>query len=472
MSCGQKKIGINLVPRQPCDKLPLFRCLETAHSVNGARDEASYPYLRSLLKYNTRECLNVISLAFDQAEFSGEMGLLQRRRLVQILLQIVTVPEFSRSQVINLACFVVSLITSNNLSVEVETLDTVITSLTDRVDDRLSLRDHVEREQAWLDMLSLNKLGHLSTDCQLELALESRCYRVAEHLYELQKNYSNIFVCYLKDPVRKLDVFNYILAYINDKNRAVKQQFFDNFPELVELDSQKTSDIVIEHFPDLIEQFNNILSEYSDLQYLFLKGVFTQSEMKQPSELSECYLNLLCEKNEKEAIDFIKTSSCRREEALKITRKHEAHAVTALLLERGGEWMEALELLLAHDLVDEGLNLCVQGAEHLDGEGAQKLWLRLLEYHKSTSVLSLRQLVHAAAPHVPPQQLLGLVSDARFGDVKGLVQGMLADYAHDVDVLETTLRLLSRDLHHGKFHGSLCISSVKQCNQQYTKFFK
>lgn len=82
------------VPRVKHDVL---RCLETVHSVNGRSDEGKYPYLRALLRYNTRECLNVVELAFTEAEFLGEMGLLQRQRLVQILTQIVTPPQFSVS---------------------------------------------------------------------------------------------------------------------------------------------------------------------------------------------------------------------------------------------------------------------------------------------------------------------------------------------------------------------------------------
>ncbi|KAJ8967744.1 hypothetical protein NQ317_010805 [Molorchus minor] len=78
-------------------KQDILRCLETVHSINVANDESTYPYLRALLKYNTRECLNVVELAFTEAEFSGEMGLLQRHRLVQILLQVITPPDFSVS---------------------------------------------------------------------------------------------------------------------------------------------------------------------------------------------------------------------------------------------------------------------------------------------------------------------------------------------------------------------------------------
>lgn len=78
-------------------KSDVLRCLETVHSMNADDSEPKYPYLRALLKYNTREFLNVVEIAFKEIEFSGEMGLLQRERLVQILIQIVNVPDFSVS---------------------------------------------------------------------------------------------------------------------------------------------------------------------------------------------------------------------------------------------------------------------------------------------------------------------------------------------------------------------------------------
>ncbi|EFA00812.1 vacuolar protein sorting-associated protein 8 homolog isoform X1 [Tribolium castaneum] len=441
----------------PRAKHEVLRCLETVHSMKGSENEPSYPYLRALLKYNTRECLNVVGLAFTEAEFSGEMGLLQRQRLVQILTKIVIPPEFSASQIINLACFIVRLVTSNNLNIDEAMLDTVIKSLTDFVDQPLSLRDHSEREQAWLDLLNAGKLKFLSNKDLLHLALESKCYRVAEHLYEVLNDYSNILVCYLRDPVRKSDVFNYILNYITDAERSVEEQFVVNFRDLVATDSKKTSEVVVEHFPELIVQLSEIVDSAPDLQYAFLKGVVS-SDIKLPSELAEKYLELLCLKNPQEVCSYVQLSSCRIDKALAITKKHEVHAATALLLEQGGEWTDALQLLLQHDMVDEAVNLCIRGAEHLDSDGAQKLWLALLQHNKSTRTMSLRQLLHAAAPHVLPAQLLNLVSNASFGDVKVLLQGMLIDYVHDVQMFSTTLKLLSRDLHH-ELAKSLCSNS-------------
>lgn len=79
----------------PRVKHDILRCLEAIHSVNAKENELTYPYLRSLLLYNTRECFNLIELAFGENEFSGEMGLLQRKRLIEILIQIVQPPQFN-----------------------------------------------------------------------------------------------------------------------------------------------------------------------------------------------------------------------------------------------------------------------------------------------------------------------------------------------------------------------------------------
>lgn len=62
----------------------------------------------------------------------------------------------------------------------------------------------------------------------------------------------------------------------------------------------------------------------------------------------------------------------------------------------------------------------------------------------------MRQLLHAAAPHVPPDQLLDLVNNANYGDVKSIVLGMLSDYKHDVDLLQSSMKVLGKDLHYRK----------------------
>ncbi|KAL3276254.1 hypothetical protein HHI36_020969 [Cryptolaemus montrouzieri] len=429
-------------------KFDILRCLEALHSINGSQNEKTYPYLRALLKFNMRECLNVIELAFTEVEFSGEMGLLQRQRLVQILMEIVKPPEFSDSEEINLACFICRLVTSNKLNLEDSFLSRIFQILMGKTSKSIKLRDHMEREQSWLDLMATNRLKDESYDVLLKAALDARCFRVAEKLYELQGDYSDILRCYLDDVIRKNEVFGYVVRHIEDDARSVREQFLVHFKELVAIDSKKTVGIVNEHFSDLIEQFCEMLEDDDDSRYLFLRELIS-CDIKLPSRIAEIYLELLCRNNTEQVRNFVELGLCRMEEALEITKKYRVHAATALLLEQGGEWLEALELLLEHNLVDHALSLCIRGAEHLDSEGAQKLWMVLLQHEKSSENMSLRQLLHATAPHIPPAQLLELVSNVKFGDVRVSLQGILNDYVHDIHMHSTTLKLLSKDIQQG-----------------------
>lgn len=66
-----------------------MRCLTAQHSMNSPEGEMPYPYLRALLQFDTRETLNVLSLAFMEREFNTELGMSQRQRIINILLEII-----------------------------------------------------------------------------------------------------------------------------------------------------------------------------------------------------------------------------------------------------------------------------------------------------------------------------------------------------------------------------------------------
>ncbi|KAK5642593.1 hypothetical protein RI129_008760 [Pyrocoelia pectoralis] len=452
----------------PRIKHDILRCLETIHTVHCVENEENFPYLRALLKYNTRECLNVIEIAFREVEFSGEMGLLQRQRLVQILLQIVTRPEFRESQVIILACFISRLITSDNLNADEEILNKIIQSLTNIGEKQLSLRDHSEREQAWIDLLNGDKIRHIDLDQLLRIALDSQCHKVAECIYEKQGKFANIMECYLRDKVRHVEVFNYIAKYILNEERCIQQQFIAHFKTLVDIDSKRTADVVIENYSELAEQFCVILETDSELLYKFLSQII-YTDVKLSPQITEEYLRLLCVKNPSAVYSYVKLNLCRVEEALKITQKYQMHLSIAWLLEQNGDFEEALNLLLKHNMIDSALGVCIRGSEHLDAKETQKLWLELLKHPTVIENISMRELLHSAAPHVPPAQLLELVTDANLGDVKVLIEGMLSDCEHDIQLLNSTFKILSCDLHHGLarslcYHGKGISVQTLTCN--------
>ncbi|KAK9877821.1 hypothetical protein WA026_020057 [Henosepilachna vigintioctopunctata] len=426
-------------------KFDVLRCLETLHSINYKENEKTYPYLRALLKFNIRECLNVIELAFTEVEFSGEMGLLQRNRLVKILMEIVTPPEFSECEEINLACFICRLVTSDRINLEDNLLGINFEKLMQSTSGPINLRDQMEREQSWLDLIISNRLKNISSDDMIKRALESKCFRVAEYLYNLDKNYCRIVECYLNDMIRKNEVFDYIVKYIDVNERCIRDQFSSHFSEIITIDHRKTVEIVVEYFPELIPQFCDTLEGDDNLRFQFLDGLIN-CDVKLPSNISEIYLDLLCVYQKEKVKEFVEQRLCTVKSALEITQKYDLHEATAILLEQDGEWFEALELYLDHGFVDRALNLCIRGTEHLDSDEAKKLWIFLLEHEKNNKSISLRQLLHSTAPYIHSSQLLDFIFNVNFCDIKTSLLEIYTDYLIDTYLNTINLKLLGEDI--------------------------
>ena len=87
-------------------KHEVFKCLTLIHSKNASEDERPFPYLRTLLRFDTREFLNVLALAFEEEEFTSELVLIQRQRVIDLLLQVMSGDDFSAAQMGSLFTFV------------------------------------------------------------------------------------------------------------------------------------------------------------------------------------------------------------------------------------------------------------------------------------------------------------------------------------------------------------------------------
>ena len=86
-------------------KYDVYNCLTAIHTKRNPENELAYPYLRTLLTFDTQGLLNVLSIAFEEQEFKTEAGQCNKQRMVDILLRIM-VPDssdssFSPSQVQN-----------------------------------------------------------------------------------------------------------------------------------------------------------------------------------------------------------------------------------------------------------------------------------------------------------------------------------------------------------------------------------
>ncbi|CAB1327464.1 unnamed protein product, partial [Coregonus sp. 'balchen'] len=90
----------------------------------------------------------------------------------------------------------------------------------------------------------------------LGLAEKAEFYQICEFLYEQKHLYDKIMDCYLRDPLRKEEIFNYIHnllslpGYSTEEKQCVWDKALLHIAELVTLDPAKSADLVAMHFPE------------------------------------------------------------------------------------------------------------------------------------------------------------------------------------------------------------------------------
>ncbi|XP_063227477.1 vacuolar protein sorting-associated protein 8 homolog [Bacillus rossius redtenbacheri] len=469
-------------------KYEVFKCLTSLHSKDAADSELPYPYLRTLLQFDTREFLNVLALAFEEPEFTSELGLRQVQRLVDILLLVMVKGSgFMPSQVGSLFTFLARQLAKPwcGLHVDRQLFEQVVEFLTES-SGSTSLGHHEERQQALLELMRVGGLQHFDQDRLLRLADGAGFYRVCELLYERRREHHRILQCYLRDPLRRPQVFSFLhnlLAQCGGEGRAprVEAQVLEQAPELLDLDAGRTAQLVCAHLPRLVPAVVERLHDQPRLLLAFLRAVFQYREGPgrddPPLEprLAELHIALLCDHAPGEVLGFL--AACdgyRLDEATAITRARGHAEATAFLLERAGDHRGALALLLgrleragegelAH-LVARLQALCQRASASLDERARQEMWFSLLECvmrpqrdpaRDSRELKDLtQQLLMCMSSHVSlPAMLQFILKDpaytgGKFGDIRELMMGMLSNSCYEETLLQVTSRLLSSDLHH------------------------
>uniref|UniRef100_A0A9J7Y8S6 VPS8 subunit of CORVET complex n=1 Tax=Cyprinus carpio carpio TaxID=630221 RepID=A0A9J7Y8S6_CYPCA len=270
----------DLVPQV---KNQVFEFLIRLHSVEAAQEEEVYPYIRTLLHFDTREFLNVLALTFEDFK-NDKQALEYQQRIVDILLKVmVDNSDFTPSQVGCLFTFLARQLAKpdNTLFVNRKLFDQVLEFLCSPDDDSR----HTERQQVLLELLQVGGVVQFDEGHLLDLAEKAEFYQICEFMYDRKHLYDKIVDCYLKDPLRKEELFNYI---------------------------------------------HNILSMpgYSseEKQLVWVKAL-------QHIKVSQKRLHMLCP---------LEHTPGRE----KITEKHKLHEATAYLLEKKGDVQGAFEVLL------------------------------------------------------------------------------------------------------------------------------
>ncbi|KAF1549037.1 hypothetical protein FQV10_0008744, partial [Eudyptes schlegeli] len=503
----------------PLVKNQVFEFLIRLHSTEGSVDEEVYPYVRTLLHFDTREFLNVLALTFEDFK-NDKQAVEYQQRIVDILLKVmVENSDFTPSQVgclftflarqlakpnntlfVNRTLFDQASLTHANLYI----LAQVLEFLCSPDDDSR----HSERQQVLLELLQAGGIVQFEESRLIQMAEKAEFYQICEFMYERELRYDKIIGCYLRDPVRKEEVFNYIHnilsmpGYSAEEKQLVWQKALEHIEELLLLSPCKAADLVAIHFS---EQIESIITNLQDqfLLFQFLRSLLDPREginqdlIHLPPCITEHFIELLCQYSPDQVLEMLKVLEyCRLEETIQITQKHQLHEASSYLLEKKGDihgaflvMLERLqskllmltqddessaELLLLENIEDtlmKTIALCQRNSHNLDQQQREALWFPLLEammspqklsgssqcrYSESLKSLTMQVLNNMAAFIALPSILQRILQDpvygkGKLGEIQGLVLGMLDTFNYEQTLLETTTNLLNHDL-----HWSLC----------------
>ncbi|XP_054652003.1 vacuolar protein sorting-associated protein 8 homolog isoform X1 [Dunckerocampus dactyliophorus] len=509
-------------------KIQVFEFLILLHTAEASSHEEPYPYIHTLLHFDTREFLNVLAMTFEDFK-NDKQAIEYQQRIVDILLQVmVDNPDFTPSQVGMLFTFLARQLSKpdNTLFVNRKLFDQVLEFLCKSDDDSR----HTERQQVLLQLLQVGGVVQFDEGKLLTLAEEAKFYQILEFLYEKKHMYDKTIDCYMKDSQRKGEIFAYIHQLMStssptcEEKQMVKKKTLQHIQELVTIDASKSADLVVCHF---VEEVKQIISELLDGELLFtFVTCFLESwDRHHPGstlplehELHKLLLDLLCRFAPQELLHFLQTSRhYRLDEAIQMTEKYHHSEATGYLLEKKGDFygaytvlLEALKVKLstltadtnrgqsedeegnesaALGRVQRSLNDLIalghRSSQKLQQPQIKELWFSLLETlmapQRQTTAKHISEVLKELTMRVfnsmssfisLPAIIQLVLQDPLYGEGQvaefhGLLLGMLDTFNYEQTLFETTTRLLNHDLHWSLAHLRTAVTKGLHPRQDY-----
>ncbi|CAD6242413.1 GSCOCG00009489001-RA-CDS [Cotesia congregata] len=502
----------------PRAKAQILAALLSQHSSLAADSERQYPYLRTLLKFDARGFLDVISMAFQEPEFKTEMGYRQRQRLIDILLTIVVpstppspqsqdyLDENKKSPVL---VFIANQVANTNVTLEPGVLKQLVELLcTESLSSKIVRDQKLERENAVLQLIYTHKLNGITDNVLLTLAQRVNYYKIAEVIYTARDDWTSVCKCFIADCYRQHQVWSWLEKL---STSGFIKVVLDNIPALVGIDVDRIAGLIAKRIPGkvdkIIERLKNDPSlEYSLLLALFLINQYNDEEASKvelATQQLERLLELMCQYDPARVVGHMNGAhGCRLDQALVIVEKSGHQEALALMYEKMGNFQEAFELLSGilkkklrdfcdggseEDVVAATINvsgLCRRSAGNLD-------WMPLVETvlksydlesdknDKKDKLENLRgKLLKIVLEALSGTNALSIVlerilkhplaTSGTVGDIRQLLTGVLTHSRYEQILVEKTAKLVSLELHESlkktlRDAGRACASACTVC---------
>uniref|UniRef100_A0A3Q1HLR0 RING-type domain-containing protein n=1 Tax=Anabas testudineus TaxID=64144 RepID=A0A3Q1HLR0_ANATE len=498
-------------------KNQVFEFLIHLHSAESSVEEEVFPFIRTLLHFDTREFLNVLAMTFEDFK-NDKQALEYQQRIVDILLQVmVDNPDFTPSQVGGLFTFLARQLAKpdNTLFVNRKLFDQVLEFLCCPDDDSR----HTERQQVLLELLQVGGVVEFNEEKLLALAEKAKFYQICEFLYEKKHLYHRIIDCYLRDPLREVEVFSYIHnllsmpGYSPEEKQSIKNKALQHIqlPSGATVCSTSCCDpaIPMKHTQSCVSSKCVLSAPCLCPALLFRDSHHSGTMLLLERDLYELLLDLLCRFAPEQLLSFLQTSQhYRLEEAIQITQKYHHNEATAYLLEKKGDVHGAFMVLLEVTIdrredeerghrstltrVQDSLNniiaLCHRSSQNLDLQQREVLWFPLLETmmdsqkqvkgpnpkHTSDMLKELTmKILNCMSSFISlPAIIQRILQDPVYGkgklaEIQSLILGMLDTFNYEQTLLETTTCLLNHDLHWSLAHLRSAVTRGLHPRQDY-----
>ncbi|XP_019737442.1 vacuolar protein sorting-associated protein 8 homolog [Hippocampus comes] len=467
------------------------------------------------------KCFVDLEKAFDVSPWESFGGCFGSTSVTKPRKQVmVDNPDFTPSQVGGLFTFLARQLSKpdNTLFVNRKLFDQVLEFLC-RSDDASR---HTERQQVLLQLLQVGGVVQFDEEKLLTLSQRAKFYQILEFLYEKKHMYDKTIDCYLKDPLRKGEIFSYIdhlmsmSSHGSEEKQAIKNKTLQHIQELIIFDTNRSADLVVCHFAEEVDQIVCLLPD-GELHFKFLSSFMESWERHYPGtspplehDLHTHLLDLMCRFAPQQLLSFLQTSQhYKLEEAIQITEKYHHSEATGYLLEKKGDFygaftvlLEALKVqlsLLTADptrgqneedkenesillkRVENSLNDLIalghRNSQKLQQPQIKELWFSLLETLMTPQKQVLKDLTMnvlnsmsslVSLPAIIQQILQSpIYQKGQFAEIQVLILGMLDTFNYEQTLFETTTSLLNHDLHWSLAHLRTAVTRGLHPRQDY-----
>ncbi|KAF8664377.1 hypothetical protein AX16_000748 [Volvariella volvacea WC 439] len=308
-------------PSGPDGKLVL-----TADEQGGA--EPTYPYTRSLLRFDAESFLHTLDIAFEDSYLNDESRGISRSVIVRILLEILSSGTLPAPDVTFVRIFIARNVPKypQFLRISPNTLHDILVGLAQDPDD--STRE--DRQLAAEFLLSV--YNPHESDRIIALFESAGFWRILRSWHRHEQKWVPLLSTYLHDPdLHTSEIFlnmDEVLATCTKASKGrlpeeVVQMASEALPQLLRFSITSTAALIDTHFPDLHQRAVNSIGDAADYkQYLYLRhllGPVTAEDdeyatpVQRPAvskhvtkPLIRLYVALQCQYHRKQLIDSLR----------------------------------------------------------------------------------------------------------------------------------------------------------------------